>query len=175
MNSEQKPETEDRAVVANRTMEIVVAALFLLFGLVFAWGSYSLGSGWSDDGPQSGYFPFYINVLIVIASLATLLQALRGRTARSADAFVTRGQLRQVMAVLIPAMLYVLGVQLFGIYLASAAYIALFMVWVGKYSWIKALALGLAVSVVVYFMFEVWFKVALHKGSWFNPLSLFGL
>lgn len=175
MNPEQKNEVEDRAVVSNRTMEIVVAALFLLFGLVFAWGSYSLGSGWSDDGPQSGYFPFYINLIIVIASAATLLQALRGRTARPADAFVTRGQLRQIMAVLIPAILYVLAVQLFGIYLASALYIAMFMVWVGKYSWIKALSLGIAVSVAVYFMFEVWFKVALHKGSLFDPLSLFGL
>ena len=79
------------------------------------------------------------------------------------------------MAVLIPAILYVLAVQLFGIYLASALYIAMFMVWVGKYSWIKALSLGIAVSVAVYFMFEVWFKVALHKGSLFDPLSLFGL
>ena len=60
-------------------MEIVVAALFLLFGLVFAWGSYSLGSGWSDDGPQSGYFPFYINVIIVIASAVTLCRRCAAR------------------------------------------------------------------------------------------------
>jgi drug/metabolite transporter (DMT)-like permease len=175
MSTEQKPQAEDSAVVSNRTMEIVVAVLFLLFGLVFAWGSYSLGAGWSDDGPQSGYFPFYINVVIVIASAVTLLQALRSRTARPAQAFVTRGQLRQIMAVLIPAIFYVLALQLFGIYLASAVYIAVFMVWLGKYTWIKALALGVAVSVAVYFMFEVWFKVSLHKGSWFDPLSLIGL
>jgi drug/metabolite transporter (DMT)-like permease len=175
MNPQQKPETDDPAIVSNQIMEIVVAALFLLFGLVFAWGSYSLGAGWSDDGPQSGYFPFYINVVIVIASAVTLLQALRGKTSRPGEAFVTQGQLRQIMAVLIPATVFVLGVQLLGIYLASAVYIAVFMVWLGKYAWIKALSLGVAVSVAVYFMFEVWFKVSLHKGSWFDPLSLFGL
>jgi putative tricarboxylic transport membrane protein len=175
MNPPEKSEAGERAVVNNRTMEIVVAGLFLLFGLVFAWSSYDLGAGWSDDGPQSGYFPFYINIIIVIASAATLAQALRGKTHAPGAAFVTRGQLRQVLAVLIPATVYVLGVQLFGIYLASAVYIAVFMIWLGKYPWIKAVALGVTISVAVYFMFEVWFKVSLHKGSWFDPLSLIGL
>ncbi len=175
MKSEQKTEADGRAVVNNRTMEIVVAALLLLLGLAFAWGSYTLGAGWSDDGPQSGYFPFYINLLVVIASAVTLVQAWRGKTPQPRAAFVTHGQLRQIMSVLIPATVYVLGVQLFGIYLASAVYIAVFMVWLGKYSWIKSIALGLTISVAVYFMFEVWFKVSLHKGSWFDPLSLFGL
>jgi hypothetical protein len=181
MKPEQKSEAastnhiNDGAVVNNRTMEIVVAGLLLLIGLTFAWGSYNLGAGWADDGPQSGYFPFYINLMIVIASAVTLVQALRSTTPKSAAAFVTRGQLRQILAVLGPATVYVLGVQLFGMYLASAVYIAVFMVWLGKYSWIKSIALGVAISVAVYFMFEVWFKVSLHKGSWFDPLSLFGL
>ena len=162
-------------MVSNRTMEIVVAGLLLLLGLTFGVASYNLGAGWSDDGPQSGYFPFYINLIIVIASAVTLVQAIKGKTPRSNSAFVSKGQLRQVMAVLIPAAVYVLGVQLFGIYLASAVYITVFMVWLGKYSWGKSAALGIAISVAVYFMFEVWFKVSLHKGSWFDPLSLFGL
>lgn len=175
MKPEQETETGDRPVATNRTMEIVVAGLFLLFGLTFCIASYQLGSGWSDDGPQSGYFPFYINVIIVIASAVTLAQAIMGKTSRPRDAFVSVGQLRQIMAVLLPAALYVLGVQLFGIYLSSAVYITLFMVWLGKYSWGKSAALGISISVAVYFMFEVWFKVSLHKGSWFDPLSLFGL
>jgi hypothetical protein len=103
------------------------------------------------------------------------MQAIRSKTPRPREAFVSTGQLRQVMAVLSPAAVYVLGVQLFGIYLASAVYITVFMVWLGKYSWGKSLALGVTISVAVYFMFEIWFKVSLHKGSWFDPLSLFGL
>ena len=175
MNSEQKPEAGDRPVVSNRTMEIIVAGLLLLLGLTFGVASYNLGAGWSEDGPQSGYFPFYINLMIVIASAVTLMQAIRSKTPRPCEAFVSTGQLRQVMAVLIPAAVYVLGVQLFGIYLASAVYITVFMVWLGKYSWGKSIALGVTISVAVYFMFEIWFKVSLHKGSWFDPLSLFGL
>lgn len=61
-----------------------------------------------------------------------------------------------------------------GIYLASAIYIAGFMVWLGKYSWWKSIALGLGTSVAVFMLFEVWFQVALFKGSLFNPLAAFG-
>ncbi len=173
--SEGQGPADSRPVVSLRTMEIVVALCFLVFGLTFAIASYQLGAGWSDDGPQSGYFPFYINSIIVFASVAVLVQALRTPLEPNGEAFVEKGQLRLVMAVLLPAIAYVLGIQLFGIYLASAVYIALFMVWLGKYSWAKSLALGVAISVAVYLFFELWFKVSLHKGSWFDPLSLFGL
>lgn len=156
-------------------MEIIVAVLLLAFGTVIAWASYQLGAKWGDDGPQAGYFPFYIGSIIAVSSVITLMQALRSLTPRPREAFVERGQLRLVLAVLIPASVYVLAIQWFGIYLASAVYMAVFMVWLGKYSWWKATLLGVAVSVVVYLMFEVWFKVALHKGTLFNPLTLIGM
>ncbi len=156
-------------------MEIIVAVLLLAFGAVIAWASFQLGAKWGDDGPQAGYFPFYIGLIIAVSSLITLLQALRGQTLRPHEAFVERGQFKLVLAVLIPAVVFVLAIQWFGIYLASAVYMAVFMVWLGKYPWWKAVLLGVAVSVIVYLMFEVWFKVALHKGTLYNPLTLIGL
>lgn len=173
--TEPQAAREQSAVVSNRTMEIVVAALLLLFGAVIAWESYSLGAKWGGDGPQAGYFPFYIGAIIVVSSVVTLAQAWRGATLRPHEAFVERGQFRLVLAVLIPAVIYVLAIQWFGIYLASAVYMAVFMIWLGQYAWWKAVLLGTAVSVIVYLMFEVWFQVALHKGSLYNPLSLIGL
>lgn len=157
-----------------RAMEIIVAIAILIFGAVVAWESWRLGARWGSDGPQAGYFPFYIGVIIVIASLATLVQAWRGRTPRADAAFVERGQLKLVLAVLVPALVYVLAIQWFGIYLASAIYMAVFMVWLGSYAWWKAVLLGIAVSVSVFVMFEIWFKVPLHKGTLYNALSLIG-
>ena len=61
-------------------------------------------------------------------------------------------------------------VQLIGIYVASALYIAVFMVWLGKYTWPRSLTVGFVVSASLYLMFEVWFKVPLFKGAW-NPLA----
>jgi hypothetical protein len=163
-----------KLAVSTRTMEIAVAFILLSFGVLVATDSFRLGARWGDDGPQSGYFPFYIGLIIAVCSLVTLVQAVRGKLGSSADSFVERGALRQVLSVLLPAALYVVGIQLFGIYAASAVYIAFFMRWLGRYSWLKAIVLGLAVSVLTFFMFEIWFQVPLHKGNLYNPLSLVG-
>jgi hypothetical protein len=160
--------------VTTRTMEIVVALVLLLIGAVVAYDSYRSGSGWSDDGPESGYFPFYIGLIIAICSLATLGDAIRATNPEARKSFVDRGPLKQVLSVLVPAALYVFGIQMIGIYVASAVYIAFFMVWLGKYGWLRALIVGVATSVSLFFLFEVWFQVPLPKGSLYDPLSLIG-
>ncbi|HEY2864283.1 MAG TPA: tripartite tricarboxylate transporter TctB family protein [Casimicrobiaceae bacterium] len=157
---------DDRSVVSTRTMEITVAAILLAFGATFLYSSYRLGFRWGSDGPQSGFFPFYVSLFICVASAATLLQAIFTKDAKGADSFVERGQLKQVLKVLIPAALYVLGIQLIGIYVASAIYIALFMNLLGGYPWKKSVPLAVAISVLFFFMFEVWFQVPLVKGYW---------
>ncbi|MEY3390812.1 MAG: hypothetical protein RL350_1074, partial [Pseudomonadota bacterium] len=96
---------------------------------------------WGSDGPESGYFPFYISLIILICSSVTLIQSIRAKELAD-ETFVEREPFRQVMAVLIPAALFVLGVQLIGIYVASVLYITFFMVWLGKYVFWKALAVG---------------------------------
>ncbi len=108
-------------------------------------------SKWGDDGPQSGYFPFYIGLLLGLSSLGTLAHVAfdrmaacaavprRGRAARRASS--SRGStLKLVLSVLLPALVYVLAVQLIGIYVASALYITLFMRWLGHYRWLKSVA-----------------------------------
>lgn len=155
-----------RGVVSTRTVEAVVAALLFLFGAVFAYSSYKLGFRWAIEGPQSGFFPFYVSLIICAASAMILFHALRDRSPGGAEAFVEHGQLRQVLHVLIPAGIFVLGIQLIGIYVASVLYIVVFMRWLGKYSWLKSVLLAIAIIVAFFFMFEVWFQVPLYKGLW---------
>jgi hypothetical protein len=76
---------------------------------------------------------------------------------------------------LLPAIVFILGVQLIGIYVSSAFYIAIFMVWLGKYPIWKAVAVSVGVSAALYLMFEFWFQVPLPHGSWFNPLEFVGV
>ena len=155
-------------------MELVAAGLLLAFGATIAIASYRLGAGWADDGPRAGYFPFYIGLIISISSGVTLVQALLNRSSKADAAFVERGQFKLVCAVLLPALVYVLVIQWLGIYLASAIYMAVFMVWLGHYAWWKAVPLGIVVSASLFVMFEIWFQVPLHKGTLVNPLSIFG-
>ena len=170
-----EPESSEgeSAGISTRTMEIVVAVVLFLIGAIVVYDSHRLGSSWGSDGPEAGYFPFYIGSIICLSSVAVLVQQLFGRSGRRGGIFVEWQPLRQVLAVLIPAALYVLGIQLIGLYVASAIYIALFMRMLGKYDWYKSVALGFAVSAVAFITFEVWFQVPLYKGA-FDPLSFLG-
>ena len=160
------------AGISLRATELVVAALLFVAGAVVVYDSYRLGSKWGSDGPQSGYFPFYIGLLICISSVINFAQALMARR-MDPEIFVAWGPFKLVLTVLIPAAVYVLGVKYIGIYLASAIYIALFMAWLGKYSWLRSIAVGVAVNVSFFLMFEVWFKVPLYKGD-LDPLRFLG-
>jgi len=161
-----------RTGAPTNVVDAVVAVLIILMGGLVIYGSRKLGSGWTTDGPGAGYFPFYIGLILVISGAGTLYQSLAGK-AKNTEVFVDREQLGRVLSVLLPAIVYVLAIQLIGIYVASAIYIALFMVILGKYSWVKAVAAALVVNVVFFMMFEVWFKVPLHKGT-FDLLSGLG-
>lgn len=170
-NEEERP--GGKAAISVRAAEAFVALILLVFGSVVAYDSQRLGSGWGSDGPQAGYFPFYIGLLICVASIVTLAQAVFGKGAKDKKAFVEWGQLGQVLSMLLPAAGFVLGIQLIGIYVAATIYITAFMIWLGKYSWVRGITTALAVSVVMFLMFEVWFQVPLYKGA-FNPLEFTG-
>jgi hypothetical protein len=159
--------------ISVRAAEIAVALFLLSLGGLVMYDSARLGFRWAGDGPEAGYFPFYIALFICIASLGILSQALFGKARGEHKVFVEWEQLKLVLSVLVPAAFFVFGIQMIGIYVASVAYIAFFMVWLGKYTWVKSVLLGIAVSVATFMMFEVWFKVPLFKGA-FNPLSIIG-
>ncbi len=162
----------ERSGVATNIIDAVVAILVVIMGGVVIYGSRKLGSEWGSDGPGPGYFPFYIGLILVISGCGALYQALASKN-KNTEIFVDREQLGRVFSVLIPAAVYVGAIQLIGIYLASAIYIALFMVILGKYSWLKSVVAALVVNTVFFMMFEVWFKVPLHKGS-LDPLAFLG-
>jgi len=172
MDPVESADAEDRIGVSTHIVDAVVALLVVGLGLIVLQGSWKLGSGWTTDGPGPGYFPFYIGLILCIAGLGTCFQALLGKN-KNREIFVDRVQLRRVLQVLIPALVYVLAVQFVGIYVASAVYIAGFMIVLGNYSPVKSIIAGVGVNVLFFLMFEVWFKVPLFKGS-LDPLAFLG-
>ncbi len=152
-----------RAGVRNVSVDLVVAVLIFAFGALVAWDSYQLGASWGTDGPQSGYFPFYIGLIICVCGSVVFVHCL-SKLATDHSVFVTPEQFKQVLVILAPSTVYVLGVQLIGIYVPSAVFIALFMRIAGKYTWLRSTLVGLAVSVSSFMMFEIWFKIPLPKG-----------
>ena len=158
---------EGRPAFGQKSAEIVVAALFLLLGAIVAYDSVRLGARWAEDGPQAGYFPFYIALFVCVASAVNLGVALLKKG--DDRVFVEVGQLKLVLSVLVPALLYAGLIAAMGIYVASAVFVAFFMRWLGKYPWWKVAAVSIGNSVVFFLIFEMWFKVPLPKG-WFERL-----
>jgi hypothetical protein len=173
--SERTNNSNQDSAISVRTMDIVTAIVFLAIGITVMVGSLKLGASWGADGPEAGYFPFYISLIILLSSTVTLYQAVVVNKKKDSESFVDREPLKQVMAVLLPATVFVLGVQLIGIYVSAALYIAIFMVWLGKYPIWKAVVVSVGVSAALYLMFEFWFQVPLPHGSWFNPLEFLGV
>ena len=80
------------------------------------------------------------------------------------DVFVSWARLKPVLAMLLPTIAYVVVIAFLGIYVASALFIAAFMIWQGRYSIVKAFAVGISIPVVMFALFEIWFLVPLPKG-----------
>ena len=134
MEHDETSDGATRTGVATNVVEAVVAAVLLVIGVVVIVESRRLGAGWTSDGPGSGYFPFYIG--LIISDLRRSASCTRRCSARSrnTEVFVDREQLKRVLSVLVPAAVYVLAIAFLGLYVASAIYIALFMIVLGKYS-----------------------------------------
>ncbi|MCA1525230.1 tripartite tricarboxylate transporter TctB family protein [Bradyrhizobium yuanmingense] len=146
---------------AHKTLEIGMALLIGVFGLIVIFGSLKAGINWGPEGPRAGFFPFYIGAAIVAASAINVWNAQRDDDGRL---FAEWGQLRQVMSVVVPTAIYVGTMPFIGLYVGSMLFIAWFMRWLGGYRWLTVAAVAVGMPVVTYLVFERWFLVPLPKG-----------
>jgi len=129
------------------------------------WGSTigRTGIAWASDGPQAGYFPFYLAVILAAASLYGLIGSLVSG-AGAATTFVTRDQLRRVMQVFVPTLLFCLFTQWLGLYVASFLLIAGFMRLVGRIALWKSLLTAFLFAIAMFATFDLAFDVIMPKG-----------
>ena len=89
-----------------------------MLAATLGFDNWRTGIAWESNGPQTGYFPFYLSVILAGASLYGLVAAFLSRK-EAAETFVTREQLRRVLQVFVPTLLFCLAVQFLGLYVAS--------------------------------------------------------
>jgi len=149
-----------------RVADLVTASLLMLVAGVVLADAVRLGIGWGTDGPQSGFFPFWLALLMVGTCAGIVVQAW---PRRSQDPFVTREKLGSVLKVLLPALALVILTQWLGLYVSAALYIAVYMRWIGGHSWPAVFACALGTAVLAFLVFDQWFLVPMPKGpleSW---------
>jgi hypothetical protein len=153
----------------HRAVEIGVALVIIAFGALVVFGSLKVGIGWGPEGPKSGFFPFYIGLAIIAASVMNLVTVFASDPGKI---FADWSQLLSVLAVVIPTAVYVAAVPWLGIYVSSLLLIAIFMVWLGRYNIGLSALVSIGVTIATYLMFEKWFLVPLPKGPIEDLLGL---
>jgi len=164
------PAGDSPALTSTRTVEIAVSLALLGFAVLMALDNRRTGMSWDSTGPQAGYFPFYLSVILGVASLFGLLKQFFSRK-QTRVAFVTRAQFWRVLQVFVPTLLFCLATQWLGLYVASFLLVAGFMAWVGRIAVWKSLLTAFVFSLAMFVTFDFAFDVIMPKGpveAWFG-------
>ena len=156
-------QTTSGVLLSRFAMELVTALVTAVIGAIVCFGSMEFGIGWGDAGPQPGYFPFYVGVILIAASSVNLVTGIV-RHRNRLESFLTTEQAHRVVAFFGPMFLFVLVSSFIGVYVGMILYLFGAMVFQGGYRPHKAIAVGVIAAILNYFLFEVWFKVPLLKG-----------
>jgi putative tricarboxylic transport membrane protein len=157
------PDSSSPPVVGTRSVNIAVYLLLLALAALLAFDNWQTGAGWAPEGPQAGYFPFYLAILMAGACVFGLASALIAGSVPD-EPFVTRDQLRRVMQVFVPTLLFCLFTQWLGLYVASFLLIAGFMAFIGRIAWWKSLLTAAVFSIAMFVTFDIAFDVIMPKG-----------
>ena len=145
---------------SRRAVEYAVALILLALAGLVLWDSYGRGAGWAADGPQSGYFPARVGLILFAAALAALVSA----RAAPATPLVSWAQLRLAAKVLVPLCIYAAAIEFLGVYVASALFLAGFMALMDRFAPWKTALIALALPALIFWTFEIQFRQPLPKG-----------
>jgi hypothetical protein len=157
------PEDDSPSVTSTRSVDVVVSLLLLGLAAALGYDNWNTGIGWDSTGPEPGYFPFYLSVVLAGASLYGLGAGYLSRR-EAAETFVTRAQGRRVLAVFVPTLLFCLVTQFLGLYVASFVLIAGFMRAIGKIALWKSLLTAFLFTALMFVTFDIAFDVIMPKG-----------
>lgn len=147
--------------------EFIAATILAGVGAVIVVGAREFGTGWSSSGPEPGAFPYYMGLVIVVASLVNagraLAPALRP-AAWSGATFITAAQARIVVGFVAPILGFVIVSLALGLYVGMASYLFGTLAFQHRYAPWKALAIALGAAVFTYLLIERAFQVGMLKG-----------
>jgi putative tricarboxylic transport membrane protein len=150
-----------------RVLNLGTAAVLMLLSGIVIYEALGLGMGWANEGPQSGFFPFWLAALLAAIGAVLFGQAL---LERSQTPFVTRERFVPVLKVLVPLAGFIVLTDPpgpwsgLGLYVAAGLYLGFYMRWVGRHPWREVLVLSTVIPVVTFLIFETWFLVPMPKG-----------
>jgi hypothetical protein len=157
------PAESSPPIAWTRTVEIIVMLVLLAIAGVLGFDNWRTGMSWEASGPQAGYFPFYLSVILAAASIYGLVRLFTTH-AHETETFVTRDQFRRVLQMFLPTLAFCILMQWLGLYTASFLLVAGFMGIIGRIAWWKSLLTAAIFTVLMFITFEIAFDVLMPKG-----------
>jgi putative tricarboxylic transport membrane protein len=153
-----------RRRVTTNVVDAAASVVFLALAAVVMVEGSRLGAGWDPQGPQAGFFPFWLAVLMGLGAIPAFFQALRARG--SPPFFERRQEIVDLAKVGLPLVATVVAIPWIGIYVATWLYIWLFAWWYGGFRWWSAFLGGLCFAGAMYLGLAKAAKISM-------PLSVF--
>ena len=148
-------------MISRRALELATAALTGVFGAAVVISSIDNGIGWSTAGVDAGTFPFLTGVIVLVGSLWNLARG----WLQSWDVAVSSSDVRRVIALFAPAVVFVGAIPLIGVYLASGCYMLGSLALLHRFSLPRSLLIATATPLALYLVFERMFQVSLPHGA----------
>jgi len=143
-----------------RTADRITAALLLAFSAAFAAGALKYYTWWGDSGPGSAFLPFWLSLVMGALALGLLLRA----PVAGSEWLPGRAGAQRVLAVLGVTVAFVVLMQVIGMIVGIALFLAVLMRYLERQPWWLTLVVSLAAAGVNWLVFEHWLRVPLPQG-----------
>ena len=150
-----------------RKADRIAGAALLAFSVAFSAGALKYYRYSSPDGPGSGFFPFWLGVIMAVLAAMLLVGALR--SGDPGVAWLPRGEgLRRLLVVLGVTFAFVALLKFVGMILGTALFLIILMRVLDRTAWPLTLSVAVATAALNYLIFTYWLRVPF-------PVSVFGI
>jgi hypothetical protein len=146
--------------------EFAVAVFLGIVGLTAVYQSIDLGPGWTQRGPQPGFLPFSLGMIMAAASVVIVLQAVS--KADGGTIFEQKEEIIELVRVGLPMLVAVVLVETVGFYMMVAAYAAGFIIWYGRYRWYLVIPPVILFAYGLYRALEEFFRIFMPKSMFYS-------
>lgn len=147
--------------------DLVASAAFFVIGAILAFEGVRLGAGWGDNGPDAGFFPFWLAIVMTLGGLFSGLQAYLSHDRQ--PFFEYRAEVVELVRVGLPLAAAIAMVPILGLYLVTAIYLGLFAWWYGQFRWHTSLLTGGIAAALIYLVLTRGFRLPMPQSIWYGP------
>jgi putative tricarboxylic transport membrane protein len=146
-----------------RSADRVTAALLLAFAVAFSVGALKEYQWWGSGGPGPAFMPFWLGLVMALLALILLLRSLKAQDPGAS--WLPRGEgLRDMLVVLAATIAFVALLNVTGMIIGTALYLAVLVGYLGRHRWWVTLSVALAAAGFNWLVFVHWLRVPMPEG-----------